>query len=224
MSSFNTHPFYTSPEGVKHRHNTRLYRPVESLEGSNALTAFYDHAREVLENEGFDDDDVTLLACDKYEISIVSKGSINLAVNETKDPFFRTVQTKTIQDVLLEGLPGSARRPIPAVIDKVGVYRNEKDESGDRRYVAAFLRILDENMKSYVGVERFGGYDGLRVFSKMDEVFGKKLRKLKPATFRFCVFHDPTYRPTKELMTKLMPTTRLMHVILGEVQAGAFDR
>ncbi len=216
-------PFYMPDTGIAQHHDLRLYRPVLSSDGSPALDMFHAHVAETLTAAGFSPDDVTLQLPDRYEVTIVSKGSINRATTLTDDTFFASVHTESIHDVLLDELPGTSKRPIPATLGKISYYGTELGEKTKvPRYLAAFLDMDGESIAKYVGLERFAGYEWLKAYSGLDKEFTMKLRTLKPAAFRFAAFHDLKHLPEKALVEKLIPPFPVK-VILGRVAAAGFD-
>lgn len=216
-------PFYDASETAERPRDLRLFRPVFSANPAESLNTFYENAIDVLSAHGFTPDDVTLQLPNKYEVTIVSKGSINRAVTQTKDEFFANVQTQSIEEVLLGELPGTSKRPIPATLGKISYYGTELGEKTKvPRYLAAFLDMDSENVSKYVGLERFAGYEWLKAYSGLDRLFTLKLRSLKPAAFRFAAFHNPGKLPTADVIEALKPSASL-RVELGRVVAAGFD-
>lgn len=227
MSSFNQLPFYTTPAGAELLHNMRLYRPVEAIPSSLALQKFDDRTRSEFRKAGYGDGDVTLLPPDEYEVAIISKGSINLAVMNTPSQLLAHAQAQNVRDVLLEALQlrtESAKIPLSARVERIGVYGEEQDEQKQQGtcYLAAFLGSPNRNAGLPIEDERREGYDLLGLLSGMDQVFFEKLKVPKYAAFRFAAIHDTDHLPSQKLIASLMPAG-LLRVILREVRAGAFN-
>lgn len=232
MSLFHEVPFHTPNVSVEQPFNMRLARPVQDVPGENALDALYENAARVLKENGFTSSDTTLRYPNEYEVTVISKGSINRAITQTPYQLLAHARPQVVRDILLEELPGSAKRPIPAVMARIGIYDSKEYEVGayhnleqtiskQAHYLAVFLNIIAQNMKDNVGIERRTGYDTLRSLSDLDQLFAPKLGKLKPAAFHFAAFHDPKHLPTEQIIESLMPQG-LLPVILGAVEAGPF--
>lgn len=232
MSLFHEVPFHTPNASVEQPFNMRLARPVQDVPGENVLDALYENAARVLKENGFTSSDTTLRYPNEYEVTVISKGSINRAITQTPYQLLAHARPQVVRDILLEELPGSAKRPIPAVMARIGIYDSKEYEVGayhnleqtiskQAHYLAVFLNIIAQNMKDNVGIERRTGYDTLRSLSDLDQLFAPKLGKLKPAAFRFAAFHDPKHLPTEQIIESLMPQS-LLRVLLGAVEAGPF--